>query len=136
MKFENPIYQKTYNFVRQNPDAILDSIPDHFLDLWLVNADEQIDIPYHHFTSIYYAYKANKEETADTPSLGIVEMDELWSLFHDFQVLLQMEDSLRAIHLPGIEKEEIRIFDFDNYNKEQITIAEDIIHLSNQLQTT
>ncbi|NDW11826.1 hypothetical protein D0T50_02855 [Bacteroides sp. 214] len=132
MKFENPIYQETYDYVRLNLDAILDSIPNHFLDLWLVKADEQIDIPYHHFISIYYAYKADKEETTDVSSLGI----KLWSLFRDFQVFLQMEDSLRTIPLPGIEKEEIRIFDFDNYNKEQITIAEDIIHLSNQLQTT
>ncbi|NDV46874.1 hypothetical protein D0T49_07415 [Paludibacter sp. 221] len=136
MKFENPVYQETYAFVRQNPDAILDSIPNHFLDLWLVKTDEQIDIPYHHFISIYYAYKADKEETVDTSSLGIVKMDELWSLFHDFQVFLQMEDSLRAIPLPGIEKEEIRIFHFDNYSKEQISFAEDIIQLSNQLQTT
>ncbi|MDH6354670.1 hypothetical protein M2132_000999 [Dysgonomonas sp. PH5-45] len=132
----NSIYQETYDYVRQNPDAVLESIPNHFLDLWLVKADEQIDIPYHHFISIYYAYKANKEETTATSSLGIVEMDKQWSLFHDFQVLLQMEDLLRTIPLPGIEKEEITIFHFDNYNKEQISIAEDIIQLSNQLQTT
>ena len=135
MKFENPIYQETYDFVRQKPDTILDSIPNHFLDLWLVKGDEQIDIPYHHFISIYYAYKANKEEISNSSSLGIVEMDKLWSVFLDFQVLLQMEKLFRSIPFTGIEKEEIKIFDFANYNKEKVALAKEIIQLSSQLQT-
>ncbi|NDV96900.1 hypothetical protein D0T84_18595 [Dysgonomonas sp. 521] len=128
MKFDNPSYQETFYFVRQHPDAVLESIPDHLLDLWSVKDDGNIDRYYQLFTIIHLA---RKRESAPM-NIGVNQLKEQ---FYNFQILLQLESLIRGYAI-DVQKEEIKIFDFDNYNKEQISIAEDIIHLSNQLQTT
>ncbi|NDV66912.1 hypothetical protein [Bacteroides sp. 224] len=128
MKFDNPSYQETFDYVQQNPNAVLDSIPDYLLDLWSVKGDKAIDYPYQLFMIMHLA---RKEKSDLTLEIGVEQLKEQ---FYNFQIFLQLESLIREYAI-DVQKEEIKLFDFANYDKEKIALAKEIIQLSSQLQT-
>ncbi|WP_280746591.1 hypothetical protein [Parabacteroides sp. PF5-9] len=128
MKFDNPSYQETFDFVQQNPNAVLESIPNHLLDLWTVKDDKATDHPYQLFMIMHLA---RKEKSNLALEIGVKQLNEQ---FYNFQIFMQLESLIREYAI-DVQKEEIKIFDFANYDKKKIALAKEIIQLSSQLQT-
>lgn len=123
MKHNNSIHQETINFVSNHRHATSDLIPEHLLNNWLVKDETELEDRLKLFSDIHSTLKPSG-----------IEKDRQVEYFYKFQIFLQLEFILRTLQFP-IEVERVKIFDFDNYNEEQITIAQDIIQITDQLQT-
>ncbi|MDH6305746.1 hypothetical protein M2459_002498 [Parabacteroides sp. PF5-5] len=125
MKTEH-LFQRTFDFICQNPEATVDSLPDELLNSWTVQEEETEN----HFRFFMIAYTLFMIRKTGSDRFS-TETEALNQLFSKFQHILVLESLRRKLPL---NIQPVKIFDFDNYDENiQIEVKKTDIALLNNL---